>query len=37
MPAWKTLDDEQTWDIVAYLLSVAAAPPEAKGERAAGG
>jgi len=22
MPAWKALDDEQTWDVVAYLLSV---------------
>ena len=22
MPAWKVFDDEQTWDLVAYLLSV---------------
>lgn len=23
MPAWKTLDEQQTWDLVAYLRSVA--------------
>lgn len=23
MPAWKTLSEEETWDIVAYLLSLA--------------
>ena len=22
MPAWKNLDEEQTWDLVAYLMSV---------------
>ena len=22
MPAWKVLDDEQTWDVAAYLLAV---------------
>jgi mono/diheme cytochrome c family protein len=25
MPAWKTLDSEQTWDLVAYVLSVSEA------------
>jgi mono/diheme cytochrome c family protein len=24
MPAWKVLDEDQTWDLVAYLYSVAA-------------
>jgi mono/diheme cytochrome c family protein len=22
MPAWKILDEDQTWDLVAYVLSV---------------
>lgn len=27
MPAWKILDSEQTWDVVAYVLSVSDAGP----------
>ena len=27
MPAWKVLDEDQTWDLVAYVLSVAGEPP----------
>ena len=27
MPAWKNLDEEQTWDLVAYLLSVSESAP----------
>ena len=27
MPAWKNLDGEQTWDLVAYLLSVSGKEP----------
>ena len=27
MPAWKNLDTEQTWDLVAYLLSIAEQGP----------
>ncbi len=27
MPAWKILDSEQTWDVVAYVLSVSEAGP----------
>jgi mono/diheme cytochrome c family protein len=26
MPAWKIFDDEETWDLTAYLLSVAGKP-----------
>ncbi len=26
MPAWKSLDDEETWDLAAYLLAVADRP-----------
>jgi len=26
MPAWKALDDEQTWDLAAYLLAVGERP-----------
>jgi mono/diheme cytochrome c family protein len=29
MPAWKTLDAEQTWDLVAYVMSVAELGPVA--------
>lgn len=29
MPAWKTLDAEQTWNLVAYVLSVAEVRPDA--------
>ncbi len=28
MPAWKTLSVEQTWDLVAYVLSVAELGPD---------
>lgn len=31
MPAWKVLDESETWDLVAYLLSVAEGP-ESEGE-----
>lgn len=27
MPAWRTLDDDQTWDLVAYVLSVSGETP----------
>jgi len=27
MPAWKNLSDEQTWDLVAYLLSISELGP----------
>jgi mono/diheme cytochrome c family protein len=27
MPAWRTLDESQTWDLVAYVLSVAEKGP----------
>lgn len=28
MPAWKALDESETWDIVAYVLSIAEHGPE---------
>jgi high-affinity iron transporter len=28
MPAWRTLDEDATWDLVAYVLSVAEHGPE---------
>ncbi len=32
MPAWKILSEDETWDLVAYVLSVAelGAEPEAR-------
>lgn len=30
MPAWKVLDEDETWDLVAYLRSVATRGPEPK-------
>jgi mono/diheme cytochrome c family protein len=27
MPSWKSLDEDQTWDLVAFLRSVAPSPP----------
>ncbi len=33
MPAWKILSEEQTWDVVAYVLSVAEPEPAVGGRR----
>ncbi len=30
MPAWKILSQDQTWDLVAYVLSVAEGEPTAE-------
>jgi mono/diheme cytochrome c family protein len=27
MPGWKTLNEDETWDLVAYLLQVASSGP----------
>ena len=31
MPAWRVFDDEQTWDLAAYLLAVSESGPEIGG------
>jgi len=28
MPAWKALNEDETWDLVAYVLSVAEQTPK---------
>ncbi len=32
MPAWKALSEEETWDLVAYVLSVAEMGPRVEVE-----
>jgi mono/diheme cytochrome c family protein len=35
MPSWKSLDESETWDLVAFLLSVGEQPPAAQVGRTA--